>query len=254
MALKRLTAQEMVQLSTPWVTASDPARAILEKAPLLAALLPQIAAAHSALFAIQVQPDDPKAKSLSDAEATLDATHDTLVRGIYNALTVLSQVSGSREELLRLRDLLLPEGFMHAQLTYRGEAGHAALVSSRLNDALRAQMKSVVLHDKTLLELVDAWLTAATELGALEEQRARLSAPAATSAAQVAAARMAWVRVVNALVANAELAGLDSDSDRTLFAALRAAERTADSRRKPGTDRVPPPGAAPVPTSPPANG
>jgi hypothetical protein len=213
-------------------------------------LLPPITAAHSALFAIQVQPGDPKAKSLSDAEATLDATHDALTRGIYTTLTVLSQLAGSSEELLRLRDLLLPEGLMHAQLTYRGEAGHAALVSSRLDDALRARLKSIVLHDKTLLELVDAWLAAAKELGSLEEQRARLSAPAETTAAQVSAARMAWVRVVNALVANAELAGLDNDGDRTLF----AAERTADARRRAGTERVPPPAPAPVPNSPPANG
>jgi len=46
MALKRLTAQEMVQLSAPWISAKDPARAALEKVPLLAALLPQIPKAH----------------------------------------------------------------------------------------------------------------------------------------------------------------------------------------------------------------
>ncbi len=244
MALKRLTAQEMVQLSAPWVTASDPAGGALEQVPALAALLPQIRAAHSALFAIQVQPNDPKIKSLSDAEATLDARHDALARGIYATLTALSQIGNSSEELLRIRDLLLPDGLAHTQLTYRGEAGHAALVGSRLDDALRARMKGIVLHDKNLLELVEAWLAAARELGALEEQRARLNAPAAASAAQVSSARMAWVRVVNALLANAELAGLDGDSDRLLFAALRAAERTADGRRTAGPERVPPPASA----------
>jgi len=254
MALKRLTAQEMVQLSTPWVTASDPARAVLERVPLLAALIPQITAAHSALFAIQVEPGDPKAKILSDAAATLDATHDGLVRGIHGTLTVLAQVSSASEELLRLRDLLLPEGLTHTQLTYRGEAGHAALVASRLDDALRARLKSIVLHDKNLLELVETWLATATQLGALEEQRARLSAPAATTAAQVSAARMTWVRVANALVANSELVGLDNDSDRKLFAALRAAERTADTRRKPSAEPPPPAPSAASSTSPDGNG
>ena len=33
--------------------------------------------------------------------------------------------------------------------------------------------------------------------------------------------------MANALVANAELAGLDDDTDRLLFSALRAAEHTA---------------------------
>lgn len=60
MALKRLTVQEMVPLSTPWVTANDPARVALEKVPVLAALLPQVAAAHSALFAIQVEREDSR--------------------------------------------------------------------------------------------------------------------------------------------------------------------------------------------------
>ncbi len=174
-----------------------------------------------------------------------------MARGVYNALTALSEVTNASEELLRLRDLLLPEGLTHTQLTYRGEAGHAALVSSRLDDALRARLKSVTLHDKTLLDLLEAWLATASKLGALEEQRARLSAPAATTAAQVSAARMAWVRVTNTLVANAELAGLDNDSDRTLFAALRAAERTADSRGKGGTKQVA--GPAPAATSTPTN-
>jgi hypothetical protein len=245
MALKRLTVQEMVQLSKPWITPSDPGRTAIEKIPLLAALLPRIEAAHNAIFAIQVETEDPKTKALSEQEAELDAEHDTLVRGVYGALSMISEVSTQKDELLRLRDLILPEGLEHARKTYRGEAGHAALVAARLDDATRARLKNIVLHDKTLLELVDAWLTAAKELGDLEEERARLAAPAASNAAQINDARIGWVRVANALVANAELAGIDPDTDRTLFSALRAAERTADGRRRPHPE---PP--APVPPAP----
>jgi hypothetical protein len=252
MALKRLTAQEMIQLSKPWVTQGDPGRAALEKVPLLAALLPRVEEAHQAIFSVEVETEDPKAKALSEEEAELDGEHDGLVRGVYGTLTMLSEVSAQKDELLRLRDLLLPEGLEHARKTYRGEAGHAALVASRLDDATRTRLKSIVLHDKTLLELVDTWLAAASQLGDLEEQRARLAAPAASSAAQINAARMTWVRVANALVANAELAELEPDADRTLFSALRAAERTADGRKR--AHPVPPvpapaTGAAPVPAA-----
>jgi hypothetical protein len=254
MALKRLTAQEMVQLSAPWVRAGDPARAALEKVPLLAALLPQITAAHRTLFVVEVQRDDAKAKSLSEAAATLDAKHDELTRGIYSALTMLSEIAGSSDELLRIRDRLLPDGLMHTKLTYRGQAGHAALVSSRLDDLLRARLKGIVLHDKNLLDLVEAWLATAKELGILEEQRARISAPAETTAANVNDARMTWVRVVNALLANAELVQLDHDSDRLLFAALRVAERTGDGRRRSASERSSPSATAPIEKGPPANG
>lgn len=242
MALKRLTAQEMVQLSKPWVTPGDPGRAALEKVPLLAALLPRVEAAHGAIFAVEVETEDPKTKALSEQEAELDAEHDSLVKGVYGTLTMLSEVSTQKDELLRLRDLLLPEGLEHARKTYRGEAGHAALVASRLDEPTRARLKSIILHDKTLLELVDTWLAAANQLGDLEEERARLAAPAASSAAQINAARIAWVRVTNALTANAELAGVEPEDDRTLFSALRAAERTADGRKR----------AKPVPPVPPA--
>lgn len=247
MALKRLTAQEMIQVSTPWVTVDDPARLVLNKVSALAALVPQLEAAHRAIFSLQLEAGDPKAKKLSVNEAELDATHDALVRGIYVSLSTIAEFSPSGEELLRLRDLLLPDGLEHARKTYRGEAGHAALIGSRLDDALRARLGRVALHDKSLLDLVDAWLEAASKLGALEEERARLDDPSTKTAGQINAARIGWVRVVNALVTIAELSSLDADSDRVLFSALRAAEHTADNRRRSKREPISP--AVEAPTS-----
>jgi len=232
MAIKRLTAQEMFQVSAPWVDPTNAAGAAIAKAPLLVGLLPQLKAAHAAIFAAQVATEDPRAKALSEAEAELDGKHDALARGIYGSLSMLAEFSPSSEELLRLRDLLLPEGLEHTQKTYRGEAGHAALVAGRLDDGVRARLKSVNLHDKNLLDLVDAWLGAAQKLGELEEERARLTAPSASSASQLNDARLAWIRVTNALIANAGLEDIDSNADRILFSALRAASRTADARKR----------------------
>ena len=80
-------------------------------------------------------------------------------------------------------------------------------------------------------------------LGALEDERARLS-PAPSSSGEINEARLAWVRIMNAMVANAELAKLDADTDRLLFAPLRAAEQIADAR---GRGK-----SAPAPVTPPA--
>ena len=85
----------------------------------------------------------------------------------------------------------------------------------------------------------------AKRLGDLEDERAGLSPPTST-ATEVNAAHYTWVRVVNALLANAELAGVDADTDRLLFAPLRAAEQTAESR---GHSK---PAPAPAPANPPS--
>ena len=71
------------------------------------------------------------------------ALSDALVRGIYGSLTMLAQVSSTSDELLGLRDLLFPEGAAHTQKTYRGEAGHAALVAARLDANLQAKRPTI---------------------------------------------------------------------------------------------------------------
>jgi hypothetical protein len=54
---------------------------------------------------------------------------------------------------------------------------------------------------------------------------------------------------MNALVANAELANLDADSDRLLFGPLRAAEQTADARGRGKNAPAPVPVPAPAPVT-----
>ena len=80
-----MTVEEMIQLSTPWVTAGNVARTAIEKVPLLAALLPQLQRAHPAIFAVPAQAEDPKVQRLSQQEAEVDAKHEALARGIYGS-------------------------------------------------------------------------------------------------------------------------------------------------------------------------
>lgn len=170
-------------------------------------------------------------RELSDRQAVLDSAHDDHVRGIYGALTSLAQISGVPTELLSLRDDLFPEGLAHGKLTYRGEAGHGAMVEARLDDTMKSRLKAVNLHDKNLLDLTQEWLGLARQLGQLEDERARLS-PAPSPASDINRARLTWIRIANALMANAELAEIDSATEYLLFAPLRAAEKAAESRGK----------------------
>ena len=222
----------MVQLSEQWVTPDTEAHTIVKSVPLLAAMLPQIEGAHQSLMSMIPAADSPKFKELSAAEAELDVRHDTLVRGIHGGLTSIALISANGAELLSLRDLLLPEGLAHTQKSYRGEAGHAALVEPRLDANTRKRLSAVNLHDRTLETLVDEWLGVAKQLGALEAQKAKLVGPDGNTALEISQARFGWIRVVKAFLANAELVSIDEAQDRVLFGALHAAELAADRRKR----------------------
>jgi hypothetical protein len=88
---------------------------------------------------------------------------------------------------------------------------------------------------------VKEWIENARRLGELEDEKARLeAAPADSSGLARLNARNAWVRVANALVANAEMAELDDKTMAVIFGPLWAAEATADRRgtSKPECRRV----------------
>jgi len=239
MAVGHLLAEVMYQLSMPWVTSGDPAQAAIEKNPMLAALLPQLQKAHAAIEAVLGQ-EDANQQALSQQEAEIDNKHDTMVRGIYGSLTMLAVLSPQKDELLSLRNWLFPEGLLHTQKSYRGEAGHAALVASHLDAIMEARLRAVSLHDQNLFDLVQQWFAAAKQLGDLEDERARLAA-ASSTASEVRAARAGWARTVNLFVANAAAADLDAETDTLLFSALRAAERAAATRARPHPAPAPAP-------------
>jgi len=251
MALKKLSSEEMIQLSTPWVSAGDAANEAILKVPLLSALLPNVQAAHEALFKMRAHPVDSRTQRLSQDAAALDAKHDDLVRKVHGAFTVLADLSEANTEILQLRDLLLPEGLQHTKKTYRGKAGHAALVASKLDTGTTVALKALTLKDTTLLDLVQTWLDTAKKLGAAEESRARLNSTNGPSSADATIARARWVRMANALLANSDLIELDEATQSTLFAALRIAEKTADARgRSPdATEATPSPAITPFPAA-----
>jgi hypothetical protein len=240
MALKWLTAEEMVAISAAWVMADQAGRAAIEKIPILSALLPNLENVHAAIVSLRSK-EAPNLGAISQKEAEVDARHDALVRGMYGTLTMLAPISDDREELLAIRDRLFPERLGHTQLSYRGEAGHVAVIDAQLDAAMKARLKAIAVHKKTMLDLVMAWIETGKQLGRLEAERALLAGISPSLGGEMQSTRSAWLRVTNALMANAKLAEIDSATDQLLFSALRIAERAAESRAH-GK-------AAPVPTS-----
>lgn len=248
MALKWLTAEEMVAISAAWVMADAAGRAAIEKIPALAAILPNLEKVHAAIVTLRAK-EPARIDVISQKEAEVDAKHDALVRGMVGTLSMLAPISDDREELLALRDKLFPDGLLHTKRSYRGEAGHVAVVAKQMDDALKARLAGIRVHKKTLLDLVTTWIDAGTQLGQLEEEKAHLLETAPSLAGELLSARTAWLRVTKALMTNAKLAEIDDVTDQLLFSALRTAERAADSRAHGKVMPAPAPSPAP-PTKP----
>ncbi len=232
MAYKNLTADEMTAVSDAWVDPANPACIALGKEASLAGLLEQVGRRHDELVAVLVPADDARSKAAMAQAAQLDTDHDNLASGIYGVLTNLAQLCDDGESFIVLRDRLMPDGLAAVvNTTYRGQSGYASRMRQTMTTEMRAQLMSIPLPDGTLLDKVEAWFDAAIELGQVEERRARIAAEAdRVESGQVLKARNEWVRVVNALVALAQLSDLSPQLDDLIFGPLRAAEATADLR------------------------
>lgn len=248
MALTLLTAEEMVMISAAWVMADEEGRKAIARIPLIAVLLPNLEKAHNAILTLRSK-EPPNIGAISAKESEVDAEHDALVRAIYGVLTVLAPVSPDHDELIALRDKLFPEGLTHTQLSYRGEVGHAAVIAAQLDDAMKARLAAIPVHKGTLLDLVLSWLDSAKQLGQLEEERGRMTGISPSLPAEMRSARSAWIRMTKALMANARIAELDAATDQLLFAALRRAERAAESRAPARAVAAPEPPPSPAGTS-----
>jgi hypothetical protein len=204
----------------------------MEKIPLLALPFPDSEKAHNGIVSLRTK-EPPKIRAILQKEGDLDARHDDLVRGIHGAMTAMAPLTADREKLLAVRDKLLPDGLSHTELSYRGEAGHCAVIASQLDDAMKARLRAITIHKKTLLDLATVWLDTGSQLGQLEDERARLTEGAPSLGADMQKARLEWMRVMKALMANAKLAEIDSVTDQVLFSTLRTCPSARPQSRHP---------------------
>jgi hypothetical protein len=232
MGMKGATAGEMFIITQSMVTQGEPGRDVIERYPGLKVLFPTLESAHKGVAAVRVPAEDPKLQALSDQEAAVDAQHDDKVRGIHTCLTGLALLCPEQAvELQRLRDWMFPDGLQHTNRSYRGEAGHAAMLSDQLKPEMAESMKAVRLHNKTLFDALQEYFALGKQLADMEDECARLTPPT-ISAASANAARNAWIRAVNALVAMADMIGLTPEDDRVLFSAMRDAEQAIGNRNR----------------------
>ncbi len=234
MALKRLATGEMVSLSGPLTQEKHPDRLLLAAIPATAALLPTLDSAHRTLLIAQPRAAMPeRAAAIIFEERTLDIRHDTVIRGVFMFLQALAYLAASPEEsrqLLDLQQVLLPEGLLATQKTYREEAGQAALLESRLTPAHVALLKKLKTPSGTLWASIQEWIQLGAALGKLEDERGGSADTASPTAAEGLAARNRWIRTVNAIISVLALVEADEPGVTAILSRIAEAERRADRR------------------------
>jgi hypothetical protein len=254
MALKRLATGEMVSLSGPLTQEDHPDRLLLAGIPATAALLPTLDSAHRQLLIAQPKAAMPeRVAAIILEERTLDIRHDTVIRGVLMFLQALAYLTTNPEEakqLIELQQVLLPEGLLATQKTYREEAGQAALLESRLTPAHIALLKKIKTPNGTLWSSIQEWIQLGAALGKLEDERGGGVDAVSPTAADGLAARNRWIRTVNAIISVLALVEADEPGVTAILSRIAEAERRAERRGE--SAAATPPADAPAPVEAPA--
>ena len=227
MAIKNFPTPVMIAITGPWL---DPNKEqpLLASHPKIAPYLPNLAQAHHDLLTQQHHaPDNSAIRSVAaDADAA-DVLHDRKLRGSYNLLGALADLSDDplqSQALVRLQSKISPDGLSVNNASYVAEAGNAALAEQRLTADDRQELKAIPVLGETLDDHVAAWLAAGAQLGELSRKRNQLAATpqSGPSAAQVNTARLTWVRVVNAILGAEMFEPFDAATHQRVFGPLES--------------------------------
>ncbi|HEY1959072.1 MAG TPA: hypothetical protein VGH28_25840 [Polyangiaceae bacterium] len=261
MALKNLTSAEMIMISTPWTTAKDPAHTLLGGIDEVKGLAARLKTAHQKLLLAQEPAKNPNAAKLAEIstrEVAIDTRHDQVIRGIYGVLGSLAELApdpAARAPYLAARDSLVPNGLSKAtQTSYRDEAGQSKLVDQRA-EAHKDLLGKIKTPLGTLVDALDEWKDLGKKLGQAEDERVKLEGMPVENTVKSVDARNAWIKAVNALLANLDLAEISDETRQTLLGpledALQKADRRGTKKAAAGQTTTPPVTTAPgtVPTT-----
>jgi hypothetical protein len=258
MALKNLSSEVMVTI-TGRLLAPERDRPVIETLPLVSPLIPAIELVHNGLLSRQhlIAAIERELARVLAGLATFDKLHDRKKRAVYNCLTALAEITDDAARAaayLDLRDRLMPLGLMEVRRSYLDQVGDAQLLPSRLDDASRALLASITTPEGPLQSHVDQWVSAAIEIGRLDERRAQLEAERSTgqdaSPGEAYAMKLAWIRVMRSVLNMLEIdPQATPEIKERLLAPLRRAEAQAERRRRgeDGEDDAEEPIALPIP-------
>jgi hypothetical protein len=222
LAWKDLEITEMVDLFAPFILDPDSKKHFLSIKEV-AGFYELLAEAYEGVLSVR-PPDtskDAEYQKISAAQRPVDYRHDRLAR--CAALIVEGQCERARAQTPPdeeragqwnwAYDQLFPDGTRIINASYRAESGNALrvkkLLESQAGEGVAALLKTVIVYaggkkgegKETLLDIVQQWITAGTELGALEAKKAaRLAAMSSEAPPEqrvIQSARSQWIAVAN---------------------------------------------------------
>jgi hypothetical protein len=252
MAIRNLTPQAMVNVSAKMLDPQQD-RKIFTSLPLLAPLLPSLEEAHQGILTTQIKGStiQQRIKALMARCTELDTRHNTKMRGTYNYLTALADLTEDpvlAAAILDLRDRLIPVGLTAVTRSYTEKAGDAKLLPARLDESSTKLLKTLTTPEGPLANAVDAWTSAALELEKVDAERRQLTLELAAdddgiTGRDVMNAKNAWIRVIRAVETNVALdKAATPEMVEQLLGRLQLEEEKADRRMagSPKTNGTPP--------------
>lgn len=244
MSLKRLTTEQMANISNAWLNPEE-LRPVFEDHDGLRLALPRIEAAHNGLFLYikeeQVLP--PAIVELIETARGTDVRHDSLIRGIYHTINGRIELARSQERkaaLLGLRSVVLPAGLSITLKPYPEEAGAAELLENRLKPEEKALLQEIKVNEEgngeNLLVLVEEVITLGKELGVLDrkikeaisEWEKTQGPPIGRADAQKA--RNTWIQMVYELESFFSMLQIPAEVVEKVMRPVREAEEVAERR------------------------
>jgi hypothetical protein len=234
--LGNLNVETQVSISTGWVDPNKD-RSCFESVPALAAILPELEAAHNDLITIQVKSsaNSEELKKLSKLAEQLDIRHDNMFKGIYGYQGDAALITDDPEEAdayLSTRDQLMPDGIKSVQRSYLDEAGAVALAEGRITDEVERVLNSIPTpHGHTLLDEVKEWIRIGKDLGDVERRRIQLAQARdeeTVSGKEINAARRRWNVVAETMLQLISLVNIDEECAVRISQPLKTAEEKAD--------------------------
>jgi hypothetical protein len=244
MALMNLLPDEMLAVSGPMLDPNSKAYAIIAahhddlKAPYK-----RLQSAHASLSKAAQPARADRIKEIILAQAKIDARHDAIIRGVFSLFGAVAELAGGDDgaSLQALRDYLIPDGLSSQNKTYRGQAGQAEQLASRMTPDIRNRTDALRVGEgtnaKPLTSYLDEWISLGRKLNTYEAERGALENEPSVGA-DLHNSRLDWVRAMNAMVVNAEMADLGSTEMALVFGNLLAAERKGDERAREAKQKV----------------
>lgn len=234
MALNLLTIEEMVYITQPLVTPGDPVRVALERVPGLDALMPHVDKAFNGLLVAMEKGQVQSLTEIGEALGAVDRKHDGLARAVFYALeSQINLARGYEDEetaghLQALQMFLFPDELRVVQYSYRDEAGHAQLITRRIKPEHESWLAGIPMPGGSLLDTVNAWLDAGTELGELERERDKVNVP--SRRLHITRARSLWIRAIRTVRQVIELTDVQDSVIEEALGRIYAAEIAANPR------------------------